>query len=102
MSRSNVSQTTDPLNPIAETVEEVAEVSSMAKPTLDVAGMRPEDLQLAHELCTPLTALKSAIEILCQAALPEDTQRMALIAQRNVERMAVIIEAMLSKRTIRS
>jgi len=74
----------------------------VAPTTVDGSGLRPEDLQLAHDLCTPLTALKSALEILRQADLPAETDHMACIAQRNVERMALLIEAMLSQRTLKS
>lgn len=102
MSASNVSQTTDSFNSIAWSDEETIE-SSPRTPGVEARSvMRPEDLQMAHDLCTPLTALKSAIELLCQADLPEEAEHMAHIAQRNVDRIAALVEEMLSKRALSS
>lgn len=57
-----------------------------------------EDVQLAHALRTPLTALKGAIDILCSGQLgdlPESQRRFAAIAQRNADRMISLIEELL-------
>jgi signal transduction histidine kinase len=57
-----------------------------------------EDLQLAHSLRTPLTALKGAIDILNsgQAGELEESQRRFVgIAQRNVDRMIELVEELL-------
>lgn len=62
----------------------------------DLAGR--EDLQLAHSLRTPLTALKGAIDILNsgQAGELEESQRRFVgIAQRNVDRMIELVEELL-------
>jgi CheY-like chemotaxis protein len=58
----------------------------------------PEDVQLAHSLRTPLTALKGAIDLLCSGQLgelPESQRRFAGIAQRNVDRMITLVEDLL-------
>ncbi len=57
----------------------------------------PGDADLAHSLRTPLTALKSAIDILCRAELPAAQGRFAAIAQRNVDQMIVLIERLLER-----
>lgn len=57
-----------------------------------------EDVQLAHSLRTPLTALKGAIDLLCSGQLgelPESQRRFAGIAQRNVDRMITLVEDLL-------
>ena len=57
-----------------------------------------EDVQLAHSLRTPLTALKGAIDILCSGELgdlPEMQRHFAGIAQRNVDRMISLVEDLL-------
>jgi signal transduction histidine kinase len=59
-----------------------------------------EDMQLAHSLRTPLTALKGAIDILCSGQLgelPESQRRFAGIAQRNVDRMISLVEHLLEE-----
>lgn len=53
------------------------------------------DFELAHALRTPLTALKSAIDLLSRGELPESQQRFAGIAQRNVDQMIVLVERLL-------
>jgi CheY-like chemotaxis protein len=52
-------------------------------------------LELAHSLRTPLTALKSAIDLLCSGEMPETQRRFAGIAQRNVDQMIVLVERLL-------
>jgi CheY-like chemotaxis protein len=57
-----------------------------------------DDIRLAHSLRTPLTALKSAIDILCSGQageLPESQRRFAGIAQRNADRMVALVEELL-------
>jgi DNA-binding NtrC family response regulator len=57
-----------------------------------------DDLRLAHSLRTPLTALKSAIDILCSGQagdLPESQRRFAAIAQRNADKMIALVEELL-------
>jgi DNA-binding NtrC family response regulator len=57
-----------------------------------------EDLALAHSLRTPLTALKGAIDMLCNGQLGElgePQRRFAGIAQRNVDRMVTLVEELL-------
>jgi CheY-like chemotaxis protein len=54
------------------------------------------DFELAHALRTPLTALKSAIDLLSDEELPESQQRFAGIAQRNVDQMIVLVERLLA------
>lgn len=57
-----------------------------------------DDLRLAHSLRTPLTALKSAIDILCSGQagdLPESQLRFAAIAQRNTDKMIALVEELL-------
>ncbi len=53
------------------------------------------DFELAHSLRTPLTALKSAIDILCSGELGDSQRRFAAIAQRNVDQMIVLVEQLL-------
>ena len=55
----------------------------------------PVDFELAHSLRTPLTALKGAIDILCNTELPDSQRRFAGIAQRNVDQMIVLVERLL-------
>lgn len=62
---------------------------------LGLAHSAPVDLELAHALRTPLTALKSAIEILCNGDLPESERRFVGIARRNVDQMIVVVERLL-------
>jgi CheY-like chemotaxis protein len=57
-----------------------------------------DDVRLAHSLRTPLTALKSAIDILCSdgaGPLPAEQRRFAGIAQRNVDKMIALVEELL-------
>lgn len=61
-----------------------------------------EDLHLAHSLRTPLTALKSALEILAQSDLPEGSQHFANMAQRNADRMIELVEQLLTERSVKS
>jgi hypothetical protein len=98
MHRLKPTQTTDPTNSI---VDSHGEAGDRRPERLDpVPGtLQPEDLQMAHELRTPLTALKSAIDILCQSGLPAESDHIARIAQRNVGRIAEIVEAMLARRS---
>ncbi|HZL86420.1 MAG TPA: response regulator [Candidatus Krumholzibacteria bacterium] len=66
--------------------------------------VRPElttDFELAHSLRTPLTALKSAIDILCAGGLHESHHRFAGIAQRNVDQMIVLVERLLDRSAAR-
>ena len=59
-----------------------------------------EDVQLAHSLRTPLTALKGALDILCSGQLgelPESQRRFADIAQRNVDRVISLVEHLLEE-----
>jgi signal transduction histidine kinase len=59
-----------------------------------------DEIQLAHSLRTPLTALKGAIDILCSGQLgelPESQRRFAGIAQRNVDRMISLVEHLLEE-----
>lgn len=60
-----------------------------------------EQIQLAHSLRTPLTALKSAIDILCDGELPESQRRFAGMAQRNVDRMISLVEKLLAESSAR-
>jgi signal transduction histidine kinase len=60
------------------------------------------DPELAHRLRTPLTALKSAIDILCSAELPESQRRFAGIARRNVDQMILLVEELLAGAPVRS
>lgn len=57
------------------------------------------DVELAHALRTPLTALKSAIDILCRGSLPEAEKHLAEIAQRNADQMILVIERLLEHTT---
>lgn len=57
------------------------------------------DFELAHSLRTPLTALKSAIDILCGGDLGDSQRRFARIAQRNVDQMIVLVERLLQEST---
>ncbi|HZM15179.1 MAG TPA: response regulator [Candidatus Krumholzibacteria bacterium] len=59
------------------------------------------DFELAHSLRTPLTALKSAIDILCNTELPEAQGRFARLAQRNVDQMIVLVERLLETASAR-
>ncbi len=67
------------------------------------AALGPErdasaDLALAHSLRTPLTALKGAIDMLCNGhlgELGEPQRRFAAIAQRNADRMVALVEELL-------
>jgi len=61
----------------------------------------PQDFELAHSLRTPLTALKGAIDILCNTELPDSQRRFAGIAQRNVDQMIVLVERLLEHSTAR-
>jgi len=57
-----------------------------------------EDVALAHSLRTPLTALKSALDILCSGQvgeLPDAQRRFAGIAQRNADKMIALVEELL-------
>lgn len=55
------------------------------------------DVELAHALRTPLTALKSAIDILCCGSLPDAEKRLAALAQRNADQMILVIERLLER-----
>lgn len=59
------------------------------------------DFELAHALRTPLTALKSAIDLLSHGELPESQQKFAGIAQRNVDQMIVLVERLLARSATR-
>ncbi len=59
------------------------------------------DVELAHSLRTPLTALKSAIDLLCRGELPESQRRFAGIAQRNVDQMILVVERLLERAAVR-
>ena len=74
------------------------------EPISDASPVEPlvEDLHLAHSLRTPLTALKSAIDLLCLGELPEDGKRFATMAQRNAERMIELIEKLLVESSVKS
>lgn len=57
-----------------------------------------ENIALAHSLRTPLTALKGALDILCNGhvgELPEAQRRFAGIAQRNADKMIALVEELL-------
>lgn len=59
---------------------------------------REEDLQWAHSLRTPLTAVKSALDMLCGGdlgELPEAQRHFAAIARRNVDRVIFLVEELL-------
>jgi CheY-like chemotaxis protein len=72
------------------------ELRAVLQDLLD-GGAAPADFELAHSLRTPLTALKSAIDILCSGELGEAQRRFAAIAQRNVDQMIVLVERLLEK-----
>jgi signal transduction histidine kinase len=59
------------------------------------------DFELAHALRTPLTALKSAVDLLARGELPESQQKFAGIAQRNVDQMIVLVERLLERSATR-
>lgn len=101
-------------NPTAERWAQVAHAGArdlLAKQAGSAEGLRRalavaltndlddrDDLRLAHSLRTPLTALKSAIDILCSGQageLPESQRRFATIAQRNADRMIALVEELL-------
>ncbi len=60
------------------------------------------DLLVAHSLRTPLTAIKSALELLCQSDLPTESQRFASMAQRNTDRLIELVERLLTGSSARS
>lgn len=53
------------------------------------------ELEFAHSLRTPLTALKTAVDLLCTHELAEPQRHFANVAHRNVERMIALVEQML-------
>lgn len=53
------------------------------------------DFQFAHSLRTPLTALKTAVDLLRSHELGEPQRHFANVAHRNVERMIALIEQLL-------
>ena len=71
-------------------------------PDTPLRELAEEDLHLAHSLRTPLTALKSALEILVQGDLPEDSQHFANMAQRNADRMIELVEQLLADSSVKS
>jgi signal transduction histidine kinase len=71
-------------------------------PVLLPGTLGPEELQLAHALRTPLTALKSAIDLLCDADLAAEDEHIAHIAQRNADRIVEIVEALLLRASTKS
>ena len=71
-------------------------------PDTPLRELAEEDLHLAHSLRTPLTALKSALEILAQGDLPEDSQHFANMAQRNADRMIELVEQLLANSSVKS
>lgn len=61
-------------------------------------GLGDEDLLWAHSLRTPLTAVKSALDMLCGGALgdlPEPQRHFASLARRNVDRVILLVEELL-------
>ncbi|UCE01447.1 MAG: response regulator [Candidatus Latescibacterota bacterium] len=73
------------------------ELRSALERALDDAGAPSVDLELAHSLRTPLTALKSAIDILDNSDLRYSDRRFVGIAQRNVDQMIVLVERLLDR-----
>ena len=53
------------------------------------------ELEFAHSLRTPLTALKTAVDLLCTHELEEPQRHFASVAHRNVERMIALVEQLL-------
>lgn len=72
---------------------------ALAVPDAGLATPGPTngDGDLAHSLRTPLTALKSAVDILCRGELPEAQRRFAAIAQRNADQMVFLVERLLAR-----
>jgi CheY-like chemotaxis protein len=60
-------------------------------------GPTDEGADLAHSLRTPLTALKSAVDILCRGELTDAQRRFAAIAQRNADQMVFLVERLLDR-----
>jgi nitrogen-specific signal transduction histidine kinase len=77
---------TDPLNP------------AVGRPGI----LGGEDLQLAHALRTPLTALKSALDLLCAADLEAEDEHIVHLAQRNADRIVEVVEALLLHKGLES
>jgi CheY-like chemotaxis protein len=77
------------------------ELRSALERALDDAGAPNVDLELAHSLRTPLTALKSAIDILDKSDLRHSDRRFVGIAQRNVDQMIVLVERLLDRSSTR-
>jgi len=102
MSASEINKTTNALDVLEGSIADSIDASTGPSDREVSDVLRPQDLQVAHELRTPLTALKSAIDLLCQSDLPTDSAHIARIAQRNVDRMAEIVEDMLTKRSSKS
>jgi CheY-like chemotaxis protein len=60
-----------------------------------VPRLSVSDLEFAHSLRTPLTALKTAVDLLCRYELAEPQRHFAGVAHRNVERMIALVEQLL-------
>ncbi len=75
----------------------LARSSRLSQSLAHVISEPTTDFDLAHSLRTPLTALKSAIDILCDGGLHESHRRFAGIAQRNVDQMIVLVERLLDR-----
>jgi len=85
MSKSVPEKTVEPFNPVDMPMD-----------------LSPEDLLVAHALRTPLTALKSAIDLLCDGGLSPESQHIARIAQRNAARMVELLEIMVLRGSAKS
>jgi len=78
------------------------ELRTVLERLITVHGLaKHPDFELAHALRTPLTALKSAIDLLAHGELQESQRKFAGIAQRNVDQMIVLVERLLERSATR-